>query len=105
MSSATADTFSYPAVEKRFVSSVLLAMLFVVIGLTFVTVAVGEEEPVLDTGALLALLGPIAMFLLAWRGMNQYANRADKAADNSLNAAVSEIDEYQYFPAWLGKHH
>lgn len=107
MNSATVDAFPYPVLEKRFVSSILFVMLFVVIGLTFVTVAVGEEDSVLNASALLALLGPIAMFLFAWMGANQYANRTDKVVDKMANdsqsPAISGSDDKQYFPAWLGQ--
>lgn len=101
MTTVTLDALPYPAVEKRFVSLTLLAMLFVVIGLTFVTVAVGEEDSVLNTRALLALLGPIAMFLLAWVGASQYVNRADQVLDDSQSSAIAESVDNQYFPVWL----
>ncbi len=102
MTTATLDTLPCPAVENRFVSSTLFAMLFVVIGLTFVAVAVGEEDSVLNTRALLALLGPIAMFLLAWMGANQYVNRTDRVLDDSQSLVVAESGDNQYFPTWLG---
>lgn len=88
MNTVRVDAVPPSAVEKRFVSSTLLAMLFVVIGLTFVTVAVGEEDFVLNTRALLALLGPIAMFLLAWMGANQYTSRADKSEDGGQSLSA-----------------
>ena len=103
MNSVAVDALPSPVPEKRFVSSILLAMLFVVIGLTFVTVAVGEEDSMLNTSAMLALLGPIAMFLLAWMGANQYANRTDNVVDDSQSPAIGGSDDSQYFPVWLGQ--
>ena len=107
MNSVTVDAFPHLVLEKRFVSSTLLAMLFVVIGLTFVTVAVGEEDSIFNTSAMLALLGPIAMFLFAWLGANQYANRIDKVVEemgnDSQSPAMCGSDDKQYFPGWLSR--
>jgi hypothetical protein len=96
MNSAAVYAAPQPVLEKRFVSSMLLAMLFIVIGMTFVTVFVGDEDAMLNTAGFLALLGPIAMFLLAWLG-------ADTQVTKTSEVRSGESRVEGYFPAWLGR--
>ena len=96
MNSVAAHVSPQPVLERRFVSSVLLAMLFLVIVMTFITVVVGDEDSMLNTAGLLALLGPIVMFLLAWLG-------ADDRATKTTEIRPDETQVQDYFPAWLGQ--
>lgn len=107
MNSTAAYAAPYPGLEKRFVSSVLLAMLFIVIGMAFITALMGEGGAVFNASGLLVLVGPMAMFFLAWLGAGESTRKTSKPArDDRLTSSrtrPSESKSTEYFPAWLGR--
>ena len=100
MSSIASSNLNFPVLEKRFVTSVMSSMLFILAGLVVLTVVVSSENAALNVSALLVLAWPVSLFFLSLpsvKNKREAKNVASKSAAHTNNENSGE-----YFPSWLG---
>ena len=91
---------------KRFVSSVMLGMLFILIALLFITLLTGSENSVLNLSGLSVLAWPASLFVLSWPTEKTRAVKTSMRSrnDNAFMAATrpNRAKAVEFFPPWLG---
>ena len=105
MNSIATSHSALPVLEKRFVSSVTLGMLIILIALLFITLAVGSESTVLNLSALTVLIWPALLFVLSWPkdGTKTVKASMRSSNDNALKTAhPNKPKAVEFFPPWLG---
>jgi hypothetical protein len=85
--------------EKRFVSSVTLAMLCIIVAMLFMTAVMGSENATLNTSGLLVLSWPAFLFVLSLPSEKTKAKKVDASTSTTR---PNELKDGEFFRPWLG---